>query len=105
MSTQRRWLLPFTHGVDTRALADVVHLAESCDATLVAVALVCKPAERGSQNIRLEYLQQSKDFLEVVKWKAKRSLVPVERYEVLTADVLQSLSLLVRDLHCDSIVL
>ncbi|BCL83695.1 hypothetical protein ccbrp13_61600 [Ktedonobacteria bacterium brp13] len=35
-----RWWLPFTHGVDMRAIDCVVRLAESAGATLVAASLI-----------------------------------------------------------------
>ena len=100
-----RWLLPFTHGVDMGAIDSVVRFAQSTGATLVPVTLIAVPHERRSRGVRLEYIQQSKDFLEAVQFKAARLQVPVERYEVFTGDVLQSIALLVEDLHCDSIVL
>ena len=100
-----RWLLPFMHGVDMRAIDSVVNLAVSTGAKLVAVSLISVPDKPGSRGARLEHIQQSKDFLEAVKWKAARYSVPVERYEVFTGNVLQSLTLLVQDQECDSIVL
>src|SRR6266480_2768188 len=100
-----RWLLPFTHGVDMRAIDYVVRLAESRGATLVPVSLVSVPSGPRSRGARLEHIQQSKDFLEAVKYKAARLQVPVERYEVFTGDVIQSITALVYDLHCDGIVM
>lgn len=100
-----RWLLPFTHGVDMGAIDAVVRFAQSAEATLVPVTLIAVPHERRSRGARLEHIQQSKDFLEAVQFKAARLEVPVERYEVFTGDVLQSIALLVQDLGCDSIVL
>lgn len=100
-----RWLLPFTHGVDMGAIDSVVRFAQSAGATLVPVTLIAVPHERRSRGVRLEHIQQSKDFLEAVQFKAARLEVPVERYEVFTGDVLKSIALLVQDLRCDSIVL
>ena len=100
-----RWLLPFTHGVDMGAIDSVVRFAQSAGATLVPVTVIAVPHERRSRGVRLEHIQQSKDFLEAVQFKAARLEVPVERYEVFTGDVLQSIALLVQDLRCDSIVL
>ncbi len=101
----RRWLLPFTYGVNMQAIDSAVRLAESGEVTLVAASLVSVPQEARSRGVRLEHIQQSKDFLEAVKWKAARFEVPTERYEVFTVDVMQSIATLTRDLHCDSIVL
>lgn len=100
-----RWLFPFTHGVDMRAIDTVVRLAGDEGATLVAVSLVAVPSERWSQGARLEHIQQSKDFLEAVKYKAARLQVTIERYEDFTSNVLGSITLLTRDQRCDSIVL
>jgi hypothetical protein len=96
-----RWLLPFTHGVDMAAIECVMRLAESAGATLVAVSLISNP----SKGACLEHIQQSKDFLEAVQQKAARYEVPVERYEVFTMDVLQSLTTLVHERRCEGIVL
>jgi hypothetical protein len=96
-----RWLLPFTFGVDMRAIDYAVSLAESAGATLVPVALVSTP----SKGARLEHIQQSKDFLETVQHKAARYQVPVERYEVFTQNMLQSIRTLVTELPCHSIIL
>ncbi len=96
-----RWLLPFTFGVDMRAIDAAISLAQSAGATLVPVSLVS--ASPGGA--RLEHIQQSKDFLKVVQNKAERHQVPLELYEVFTADVLPSLAILVYDTRCDGIVL
>src|SRR5258708_39195830 len=96
-----RWLLPFTHGVDMRAIEYAVRLAESAGATLVPVSLISAPPK----GARLEHIQQSKDFLEAVQHKAERFQVPVERYEVFTADVIQSLTTLVHERRCEGSVL
>lgn len=101
----RRWLLPFTHGGDIQAIDSALRLAESGRATLVAASLVSVPQERRSWEARLEHIQQLKDFLEVVKWKATMLEVPVECYEVFTVDVVQSITTLTRELHCDGIIL
>ena len=100
-----RWLLPFTHGVDLRAIDYLVSLAENNGATLIPVSLVSMPDDSRSRGARLEHIQQSKDFLEAVKYKAARLQVPIERYEVFTGDVIQSITMLVHDLHCDGIVM
>ena len=100
-----RWLLPFTNGVDMQAIDYLVSLAENNGATLIPVSLVSVPDDSRSRGARLEHIQQSKDFLEAVKYKSARLQVPVERYEVFTSDVIQSITTLVHDLHCDGIVM
>src|SRR6266550_2895126 len=100
-----RWLLPFTYGVDMRAIDYLVSLAKNNGAMLIPVSLVSVPYNSRSRGARLEHIQQSKDFLEAVKYKAARFQVPVERYEVFTSDAIQSITMLVHDLHCDGIVM
>jgi len=100
-----RWLLPFTYGVDMRAIDYLVSLAEHNGAALIPVSLVSIRDDSRAGGARLEHIQQSKDFLEAVKYKAARLQVPVERYEVFTSDVIQSITTLVHDLHCDGIVM
>jgi hypothetical protein len=100
-----RWLLPFTYGVDMRAIDYLVSLAENNGAMLIPVSLVSVPDNSRARGARLEHIQQSKDFLEAVKYKAARLQVPIERYEVFTSDVIQSITTLVHDLRCDGIVM
>jgi hypothetical protein len=101
----RRWLLPFTHGVDMQAIDSVISLVESAGTMLVALSLVTVPEARRSRGARLEHIQQSKDFLEAVKWKAARRQILVEYHEVFTGDVLGSIATLMHDLNCDSMIL
>jgi hypothetical protein len=101
----RRWLLPFTHRVDMQAIDSVVSLAESAGTMLVALSLVTVPEARRSRGARLEDIQQSKDFLEAVKWKVSRRQILIEYHEVFTGDVLGSIATLVHDLSCDSMIL
>lgn len=100
-----RWLLPFTSGMDMGAIDSLIHLAASAGATLVAVSLIAVPAGRRSRETRLEYIQQSKDFLEAVAWIAARYHVAIERHEVTTTNVVQQINLLFRELDCDCIAL
>jgi hypothetical protein len=88
-----------------RAIEYLVSLAKNNGATLIPVSLISAPNHSRSGGARLEHIQQSKDFLEAVKYKSARFQVPVERYEVFTSDVILSISSLVHDLHCDGIVM
>ena len=101
----RRWLLPFTWSVNMQAIDAVVSLAEGGGATLVAVSLVSAPDGPGTRGVRLEHIQQSKDFLEALYYKAARMGVSLERHEVFTTDVMQSIMTLTHELGCDGIVL
>lgn len=100
----RRWLLPFTCGVDVRAIDLVLRLAKDCEATLVPASLIAVPEMLQERGPRLESIQQSKDFLEVVRWKAARYGVSVEPHEVWTASIHERIKRLALDLHCSSIV-
>jgi hypothetical protein len=100
-----RLLLPFTYGIEMDVLEYAVLLAKQRRATLVPLALLTAPAGRRSKGVRLEQVQQAKDFLEAVRHKAERHTVPLERFEVVTSDVVQSIAVLVRQLSCDGVVL
>lgn len=100
-----RLLLPFTHGVDMNVLEYAVLLAKSHNATLIPLALIRVPERQWLKGARLEHIQQSKDFLEAVRVIAARHGVPVERFEVLTSDVVQSINVLVHQMECEGIVL
>lgn len=99
---QARLLLPFTHGVDMRVIEQAVLFARGRDAILVPLALIHVPQKRGA---RLEHVQQSKDFLEAVKHKAARYDVPVERFEVFTTDIVQSINIIASEKQYKGILL
>jgi hypothetical protein len=100
-----RLLLPFVHGVDLCAIEQALRFAKSHEATLVPLVLIHVPEERRAKGARLEYIQQSKDFLETVKHKASRYAVPIERLEVFTSDVVQSINLVAGEMACEGILL
>lgn len=100
-----RWLLPFTDEIDMQAIDYAIRLVKESGATLVAASLLVVPDAYSGKGARLEHIQQSKDFLEVVQWKAARYEVPVECYEVFTANALQSITALAHDQRCDRIFL
>ena len=102
---QHRWLLPFTYGLNMHDIGTVMSVADAAGATLVAVAFIGMPIRPGNRGVRLEHIQQTKDFLEAVNTKAVRLGFPVERHEVVTRDVGASLKMLISELHCDAIVL
>jgi hypothetical protein len=105
MNTQR-WLLPFTHAVDLQAIDAVVRLAEHSAATLVALSLIApRPGQRRAPRVRLEDIQESRDFLEAVRWKALRLQVSMECHEIFTADVPGSIATQVQELDCQSVLL
>lgn len=103
MNTQR-WLFPFTRAVDLSVIDAAVRLAERNRATLIALSLLV-PRQTRAPRVRLEHLQESKDFLEAVRWKALRLRVAVECHEVWTEDVPGSIATRAQDLDCQSVVL
>jgi len=98
-------LLPFTHGVDMCALDHAMRLAKGCNAILVPLALIYVPEDGRTKGARLEHIQQTKDFLEAVKHKAARYDVPIERLEVFTSDVAQSIRVVASEMECEGILL
>src|SRR6185312_8373557 len=100
-----RLLLPFTHGVDIFAIEQAILLAKSLDATLIPLSLIRAPQERRVRGARLEHIQQSKDFLEAVKYKAARYGVDVQRFEVFTADIAQGINIVAKEQQCEGILL
>jgi hypothetical protein len=105
MMKTTRFLLPFVHGVDKFAIEQAILLAKSHQAMLVPLVLIHVPEERRKKGVRLEYLQQSKDFLETVKQKADRYSVQIERLEVFTSDIVQSINLIASEMECEGILL
>ena len=100
-----RFLLPFVHGVDKFAIEQAILLAKSHQATLVPFVLIHLPEERRKKGVRLEHLQQSKDFLETVRQKADWYSVQIERLEVFTSDVVQSINRVASEMECEGILL
>jgi hypothetical protein len=100
-----RWLLPFTFGVDMQAFDAALGLAQRGSATLVALSLIAVPQGKRSRGVRLEHIQQSQDFLEAVKYRAARFAIPLERHEVYTENVLESLETLPQKLGCEGMIL
>lgn len=98
-------LLPFTHGVEMDALEYAVLLAKSHQVTLIALALIQLSETRRSRGARLEHIQQTKDFLEAMRHKAAKHAVSLERYEVFTSNIVQSIRMLAQQMECDGIIL
>ena len=100
-----RFLLPFVHGVNKFAIEQAILLAKSHQAMLVPLVLIHLPEERRKKGVRLEYLQQSKDFLETVQQKADWYAVQIERLEVFTSDVVQTINLVASEVEYEGILL
>lgn len=101
----KRLLLPFTHAIDTCALENALRLAKGHNATLVPLALLHMPEAPQRKGARLEHIQQAKDFLEAVKYKAIKYDVTVERLEVFTPNVVQSIDAIAQEMEGEGIVL
>jgi hypothetical protein len=104
----KRLLLPFTHGVDRRAIEHALQLAQDREAMLVPLALIRIPDNRlarGVGAIRLEHIQQAKDFLETVCYAAPKYNVTIESHEIATTNVIHSITAQARAMCCESIVL
>lgn len=99
-----RLLLPFTSGVEMDVLDSLVRFASHQHATLIPLSLVPLPAKK-RKGVRLELLQQSKDFLEAVHYKAERHQLPTEPVELFTRDVVESILAYAEQVHCDGILL
>lgn len=98
-----RILLPFTHGLNSHALEYAVLLARNYHATLVSLSLIYIP--QTARSVRLEHIQQSKDFQALVQSKAAKYGVSVEPHEVYTSDVIESIHATMQEMNCRSIVL
>src|SRR5437899_4356710 len=65
-------LLPFTHSIDREAIDQALVMAENLSACLVCVAFIpCAPDKH--KGIRLERIQQAKDFLEYMYYRARQT--------------------------------
>ena len=102
MQTTKRFLLPFTGGINSLALAYAVQLAEQYHATLVPLALI---PQCDQQNVRLELIQQAQDFLEMTRRKASRRQVSLESSQLYTRNVLCSIEAFAREMHCEAVLL
>lgn len=88
-SHSTRLLLPFTHGVDALALETAIVLAKNRCAMLVPVVFIHVPPF--ASGARLEHIQQSKDFLMMIKSKAAKYDIDVESHEIFTGDIIACL--------------
>jgi hypothetical protein len=97
-----RLLLPFQQGVDRVVIEQAVRLAKGCNATLVPLSILVVKSKLKSP--RLDFIQQSKDFLEATKHLAEVWDVPFEAVEVVTHDAGQAISTIAVELQCEGIV-
>ena len=100
-----RVLLPFTHGVNTKAIHNVLQLARTQNATVVALALIPLAERQRAEDARLERILQAKDFLAILQTQSEIHHVPVEEYERYTYNVLESIASNAQQMHCQRIML
>lgn len=102
---EKRFLLPFTHGVDVKALHSVLQLARTHHATIVALALIPLSGQQRPGNARLEHILQAKDFLVALSTQGNIHSVSIEEHELYTHNVLESIYHNAQQLHCQHILL
>lgn len=100
----KRLLVPFTHGVDMYALEHVVHLVKNNEAELIAASLISRTKE-SRKAIRLEQIQQSRDFEVALSNKTSSYGVSLHYIEVVTRDAIYEINRLVQEHECEGIVL
>lgn len=100
---KKRLLVPFTYGVDMYALEYAVQFAKNYEAELVAASLL--PSCNYRKGVRLEHIQQSKDYQEAIRNKARQYDVAVHVVEVTAANAIQHIHKLVSEQECEGIVL
>lgn len=101
-NARRRWLLPFSTGVDFPTIEQALRLAEAARATLVTASFLPMPERQG---VRLELIQQSNDFLEAIRYKARRLSISIECHELWARDIPASILAQLHALGCESLVL
>ena len=102
---EQRFLLPFTHGVDVKALRNVLQLARIHNATVVALALIPLAEQQRVEDARLERILQAKDFLATLQTQGEIHSVAVEEHERYTYDVVESIRSNAQQMHCQRILL
>ncbi len=102
---ENRFLLPFTQGVDSKALHTVLQFSKATNASIVALALLPLSAQQRPEEVRLEHIQQARDFLELLTSQATMHNVSIEHHECFTHDVPVSIRNMVDQLHCRTILL
>lgn len=102
---ETRFLLPFTYGVNTKALHNVLQLARTHNATVVALALIPLAERQRAEDARLERILQAKDFLAILQTQGEMHHVPVEEHERYTYNVFESITSNAQKMHCQRIIL
>ena len=93
-------LLPFTHGINARAIDAAIVLANHLGVTMLPLSLIHLPNAAEKCHARLGDVEQSIDFLEFVLHKASHAGVPVERLELRTHDPVRSIRGIAQEMEC-----
>ena len=100
----KRFLLPFTHGIHLSAINQALLFARAMDAILVPLSVICYKHNKPS-HVRLEHIQQSKDFLVLVQQRAKRLGVTIELAECYSYHAATAIEYYARITHCSGVLL
>ena len=101
----KRLLLPFTHGIDEKAIDNVLRFAKASNVTLVALALISAPDQSYREQLRPERLEKATDFLETIAAQAGMYNVTVEQHEAYTLDIASSIRSTLQETECQGILL
>lgn len=93
--TPHRWLLPLTRSLDVSAIEVALHLANSGRAMLIVVSLVTAPRAPHTRDLTLDILRA----------RALPLAVQLECYEEYTCDAPRRITSLMREWHCDGMLL
>ncbi len=99
-----RLLLPFTHGIDARAIGYAFALAQRLGVTLISLSLIRLPDSAERRGVRLGDVEQSIDFLEFALHKARQAGVPIERVELRTHSPVRSIRAVAQEMECAVII-
>jgi len=100
---RKRLLLPFTHGVDGKAIDHVLLFAKGADTIIITLALI--PVIPKTEEVRPERIQQAKDFLEMIYAKSINYGVLLEKYEIFANNILETTLASVSTMDCQGIIL
>ncbi|MBE3561432.1 MAG: hypothetical protein IMW89_19760 [Ktedonobacteraceae bacterium] len=101
----KQLLLPFTEHVEMDAITEAVVLASLFKTGLIALSLIRIPGIGQKRKVRLEYIQQSQDFLEAIRHKARRYEIQVQPVELYTHDAARSIHTFAHEMDCTGILL
>ncbi len=101
----KRLLLPFTHGIDEKAIDNVLRFAKASNVTLVALALMSAPDQSYREQLRPEHVEQATDFLETIAARATMYGITVEQHEAFTLDVPNTILATLKETESQGILL